>query len=596
MSEDVFLEGVVFSNYKGVGDECQYLDGFGKVNFVIGENNSGKSSFLHFVSHQAAGLIEQYCGLVRERQLPPVESLDVHLGATKFQVVRGVGFSSLPVAEVAKESLLDKTGLYKGAYNGYCQIIDSVINSISYKGMIWLVYDQQANGLGEDKLKFLHEPDIDDLAEVSLPQVWQGLWGVVTKRGGGGFKQHHIPGVIAWIKGCIDARSVRVHFVPAIREITSEGYEESLWSGKGLIEKLAKLQNPSVAEREEKKKFDNINKFLSSVTNCEDAEIEVPHERDCVLVHMNGRVLPLSSLGTGIHEVVMIASFCTLVEDSIVCIEEPEIHLHPILQKRLINFIKEETSNQYFIATHSPSLIDDEESTVFRAYLDNMNSTKFLKIFSEGDKAKAVFDLGYRPSDLIQSNFIVWVEGPSDRVYLKEWIRLVDESLVEGVHYSVMFYGGRLLSHLTASGELEDGDDGEGLIRLLKINRRVCVLIDSDKKKSGDSLNPTKLRVIGELKESGGLSWVTGGKEIENYVPREVMGWALEKVYKKFSVRHRVGQYQNVLHFRGKDGEVYKNVDKVKVAKAAVDIGLDLDVLDLRCRAQELVSAIRQAN
>ena len=30
-------------------------------------------------------------------------------------------------------------------------------------------------------------------------------------------------------------------------------------------------------------------------------------------------------------------------------------------------------------------------------------------------------DLDVRASDLLQSNGIIWVEGPSDRIYIKRW-------------------------------------------------------------------------------------------------------------------------------------------------------------------------------
>ena len=51
----------------------------------------------------------------------------------------------------------------------------------------------------------------------------------------------------------------------------------------------------------------------------------------------------------------------------------------------------------------------------------------------------------------MQANSVIWVEGPTDRIYLNHWIQPVDPALKEGLHYSIMFYGGRLLSHLTAN-------------------------------------------------------------------------------------------------------------------------------------------------
>ena len=56
--------------------------------------------------------------------------------------------------------------------------------------------------------------------------------------------------------------------------------------------------------------------------------------------------------------------------------------------------------------------------------------------------AEALADMGYKASDLLQSNGVVWVEGPSDRVYLTKWLSILAPEFVEGIHYAIMYYGG----------------------------------------------------------------------------------------------------------------------------------------------------------
>ncbi len=97
-------------------------------------------------------------------------------------------------------------------------------------------------------------------------------------------------------------------------------------------------------------------------------------------------------------------------------------------------------------------------------------------------------DLGYKASDILQSNAIIWVEGPSDRIYLQHWIKSMAPELREGSDFSIMFYGGRLLSHL----HMEDGDseneDVQSLIAVRQLNRHMAVVIDSDKDCKGSSI------------------------------------------------------------------------------------------------------------
>ena len=139
-------------------------------------------------------------------------------------------------------------------------------------------------------------------------------------------------------------------------------------------------------------------------------------------------------------------------------------------------------------------------------------------------------DLDIRASDMLQANAIVWVEGPSDRIYLRRWIDLYAKGAIkEGTHYTVMFYGGKLLSHL----HVLPPEQEQEFISLLSINRNAAVIIDSDRKstkKNGASgvrkpklnINATKRRISDEIERTEGFVWITEGREIENYIPNSV--------------------------------------------------------------------------
>src|SRR5262245_22275971 len=153
--------------------------------------------------------------------------------------------------------------------------------------------------------------------------------------------------------------------------------------------------------------------------------------------------------------------------------------------------------------------------------------TRISRSTLPSERHNICMDLGYKASDIVQSNAIIWVEGPSDRIYINHWLAAFDEVLVEGTHYSIMFYGGRLLSHLSASS-----DEVNDFIALKSLNRHMALIMDYDKETSRVGINETKNRLASEISNGSGIAWITKGREIENYIDPTRLQAAVKQLYR----------------------------------------------------------------
>lgn len=300
------------------------------------------------------------------------------------------------------------------------------------------------------------------------------------------------------------------------------------------------------------------------------------------LGEQNKGLVALSNSGSGLKTVFLVLLNLIVIPDIddglpsnyVYAFEELENNLHPSLLRRLLAFITKyivEHNSTLFLTTHSSTALDmlgpNLNAQIIHVEHDG-NSSQTTTVSDYFSRAGVVTGLGARPSDILQANGILWLEGPSDRIYLNRWIQIFSNGeLLEGQHYQCAFYGGSVL----ARAEFVAPDDGvDELVNLARINSNVVVVCDSDRTKAKAKLKPRVQRIQNEVsKMPNAFVWVTATKEIENYV----LGNHLKefcniktrvrnpKKYERFFPSKDEGSFMS-------DELARKTIDKVKLAIA----------------------------
>jgi len=320
----------------------------------------------------------------------------------------------------------------------------------------------------------------------------------------------------------------------------------SVHTGLSLYKAIDEKKNSEIDDREE---FERFELFISETFfNGKPVRIVPNRKKINILVAVDREERALPHLGDGIQAIILLLYPLFIApEGAWFFIEEPETHLHPGFQRLFIQTIAThpvllEKKLTIFLTTHSNHLLDfafDEGENInlftFRKTLTNNTANYQVQVTAPHDLG-CLTALGVQNSSVFLSNCTIWVEGITDRIYIKAYLAAYlghlrkTYSLLEGLHYSFLEYAGANVSHYTFGAKKQEVTiTAEALknIRALSISNRIMLIADQDAGKD------KKHQRLTSQQHAGFEYIVTPTREIENLLKPEVIVGALKKLYPK---------------------------------------------------------------
>lgn len=553
------------SNFKCFGEEPQGFDCLKPINIIIGKNNSGKSALID--------AIELFSGNSFWHAAEKLKLID--LSSHKY-------FVEQSVTGVVFDKLIQSVNYFRGS--------DSV-----------------------SSLKVLYElsraKNNDELLKVSVYTLSDRLNSHIRAYEGG--LNHHFKNIYE-----PPLRGAKFFRLAAERNIIPEDCAtcdlrnmniDMNQNGENATKILYSYANSALMDSSvvDNRLLGYVNEVCGPDQVFKSIRVkQLPEKSWEVYLEQSGKgLIPLTHSGSGIKTIILTLLCLHTISfqgQRVFALEEPENNLHPSLLRRLFSHIREVCTQKgkefpVFITTHSSVAIDmfsrDYESQIVHVKHDGKNAT-CETVAGFGQRSALLDDLGVKASDLLQSNCIIWVEGPSDVIYLRHWIDLWSENILkEGLHYQCVFYGGSLISHLTAA----DPERINSYVKLLRVCRNAIIVIDSDRKSKAAHFKKSAKRIEAEAAEIGSYCWITEGREIENYIPQA----AVTSIFGKKS-KSEFGAFDDIEEYLGEnDGKRFGD-DKVGFARRFVAILPNkndwLQENDLDDKMNAVVAMIRKAN
>lgn len=567
-----------FEKYQ-VQNTVGHIQNLSRINVFIGENNSGKSRFLrslfnrndHYVTDSTIDLSKIRRLFEKSHNQLQYQLQQYGIGDVKLRYAGNTELASDLIGSVTSVNCFEINRVDMYVKNVY-RVVNFFTNSevAAYINHPSIVRKSVSSNTIDVQIGNIFKPLKDEIQRLFTQNYnveYERIY-IPILRGIRPIQNLSVvDGKITFDnKDSYKLRTIRDYFNP------KELVNDNIFTGLSIYEDIKKQLLNTREKRNQIKDFED---FLSRTFFKDKAVSLIPHiESDVLYIGIgDDDERPIYELGDGIQSIIAILypMFLNQGKNMIFYIEEPENHLHPGMQRIFLEALMRDEFNsfQYYITTHSNHFLDltlDYDSISIYTFKKDKQDYIIENVNSSNHNALEL--LGVRNSSVFLSNCTIWVEGITDRLYLKKYLdiyqqRQIDDGLItskylEDIHYSFVEYGGGNITHWSFLDN-EDEPDEETRMNVERICSKLFLVTDNDNAKGAKLARHELLE-----KNLGDRYYCLEGKEIENTLKKDIIRKYVEE-REKNNTDLVFTRFNKAAHEKVSIGQfIEKNVDKLK--------------------------------